>query len=64
MTMPKKGRREIIVNDTLYYWRIKRYTSVYIENARTGKNTTFHVPEYQEAVTPADVREIIIKRGL
>ncbi len=72
MTMPKKGRREIVVNNTLYYYKvgkIKRIpdsmfyeSTLVMENTETGKvvtQTNSDVNFESLKVTPKIVSEII-----
>jgi len=66
MTMPKKGRRELTIGDTKYYYMVKslgsKERSVVIQNANTLRShtTTFR----QSAVTPADVKQRIHESGI
>jgi len=60
--LPKKGRREITVDDVLYYYVIKPCISIVIQNSETGKKTMWYKefkPKWCTQMGPSDVAEII-----
>lgn len=64
--MPKKGRRELTVDDTLYHYTVKKVSrrerSVVIQNVSTLRIHTATLR--QEAVTPSDVKDVINDTGI
>jgi hypothetical protein len=63
---PKKGRRKIIVNDVLYYYKISGCITVVIQNSETNEIIKWH-KEWKEKwnmeLKPSDIREIISKHN-
>lgn len=64
MTMPKKGRREITVNDMVYHYKItgdsEHYRRILIQNTLTDNiyNEDF---DHVNRITPKDIRDIILE---
>jgi hypothetical protein len=60
MTMPKKGRREITVNNTLYHYKVRgNYDkTVSIQNTLTNI-CTIQTFSDKLSITPKDVKDII-----
>jgi len=63
MTMPKKGTRKIVVNNTIYKYMIKPYS-------RWGGSLTIEKPDgtyiskdIEGSITPSTVRSIIEKNS-
>jgi len=60
--LPKKGRREIMVNGVLYHYAISGCVSVVIRNSVTGKIIKWH-KEWKEKwkmqLKPSDIEKII-----
>lgn len=60
MTMPKKGRREITVNNTLYYYKVRGSydKTVSIQNTLTNI-CTIQTFNDKLSITPKDIKDII-----
>lgn len=61
--LPKKGRREIIVNDILYHYKISGCISVIIRNSVTGEIIKYYKeykPKWKIQFGPNDIKEIIL----
>jgi hypothetical protein len=62
--LPKKGRREIIVNDILYHYKISGCISIIIRNSVTGEIIKWY-KEYKKKWNiqfgPKEIREIILE---
>jgi len=60
--LPKKGRKEIVVNGVLYHYKISGCVSVVIRNSVTGKIIKWH-EEWKEKwkmqLKPSDIERII-----
>lgn len=64
--LPKKGRREIIVDDVLYHYKISGSISAVIRNSVTGEIFKHHEelkPKWRIQFKPSDVRNLIIKHN-
>ena len=62
--LPKKGRKEITVDNVLYHYVIKGYVRIIIRNSVTSKITEWYEdykPKWKIQVKPSDVAEIIRK---
>ncbi len=62
--LPKKGRRKIVVNDTLYHYIISGCISVVIRNSETGDIIKWWddwKPKWKQSLTPKVIRKIIIQ---
>jgi hypothetical protein len=60
--LPKKGRKEIIVDDVLYHYAVKPCISLIIRNSITGKITKWHQDcksKWGIQLKPSDVEKII-----
>ena len=60
--LPKKGRKEIIVEGVLYHYIIKGHVSLVIRNSVTGKITKWWEdwkPKRQCQLKPSDVEKVI-----
>lgn len=60
--LPKKGRRQITVNNVLYYYTISGSVSVVIQNSITNEIIKWHAewkPKWKMSLTPANIKMII-----
>lgn len=60
--LPKKGRREITVDNILYHYTISGHVSVVIRNSVTGKIIRWYEewkPKWKQRLTPSDIEKII-----
>lgn len=60
--IPKRKRRLIVVNNTLYEYAIIGHISVVIHNLSTNELIKWHTewkPKWKQALTPKAIREII-----
>jgi hypothetical protein len=67
MTMPRKNRRKIVVNDTLYHYKISGFVNISIHNTVTKKFFKCWEdwkPKWKMFVSPRDIREIILKNKI
>ena len=72
MTMPKKGRREIMVGGTKYHYIVRgdydNKLTVVIQNTASLRLYTHHLPVFEDGhytkVTPAIVKDVIEDTGL
>lgn len=67
MTIPKKKRKTIHLNNTEYEYAVGYHgESVYIKNTKTNKMHTegFCQSKTVCPITPSDVKAIIIEKGL
>ena len=62
MTMPKKNRRAITVNDTLYHYSVSAY-SITIHNIVTGEIIT-ESKDHKDTVFPSDIKYLINRKGM
>lgn len=61
--LPKKGRKEIIVNDVLYHYIIKGFVRAIIRNSATGKIIKWSEdvkPKWRVQIKPSDIKKIIL----
>ena len=66
MTMPKKGRREIIVDEILYHYKISGSTDIRIENTDTGESIEWsqdNKPKWRMKTSPGFIRHLIETNG-
>lgn len=64
--LPKKGRREIIVNDILYHYKISGCISIIIRNNSTGEIIKWYKeykPKWCTQFGPNEIRQIILKHN-
>lgn len=64
--LPKKGRKEIIVDGVLYHYLIRGYITVTIRNSNTGevfKHYEDWKPKWMNQMKPSDVEQIIRKHN-
>lgn len=64
--LPKKGRREIVVDNILYHYKITGSVSIIIRNSETGEIIKFYEdrkPKWKIPVTPEDIKNIIINHN-
>lgn len=60
--MPKKGRKEIIVENILYYYKISGCISIVIQNSETNEIIKWDKefkPKWKTQFGPSDIKEII-----
>ena len=60
--LPKKGRKEIVVDGVLYHYTVKGHVSLVIRNSVTGKITKWWEdwkPKWKCQLKPSDVEEVI-----
>ena len=60
--LPKKGRREITVDNVLYHYKISGCISVVIRNSITGKIIKWYEdwkPKWKMQLKPSDIEQII-----
>lgn len=60
--LPKKGRREITVDGTLYHYKVSGHVSVVIRNSETGEIIKWHEewkPKWRQQLKPSDIKNII-----
>lgn len=60
--LPKKGRKEITVDGILYYYTVKGYVTVTIQNSVTGEVFQYHEEwkeKWKSQMKPSDVEQII-----
>ena len=60
--LPKKGRRNIIVDDVLYHYMVKGYVHIVIQNTETQEmffSGEEWNPKWKQKMTPKMVRTII-----
>ena len=64
--MPKKGRKEITVDDVLYYYKISGCISIVIQNSETNeiiKWSKEFKPKWKTRFGPGDIKDIIEKNN-
>ena len=64
--MPRKGRREIIVDDVLYHYKISGSTLIRIENTDTGESIEWsqdNKPKWGMKTSPGFIRHLIETNG-
>lgn len=64
--LPKKRRKEIIVNNVLYHYIVNGYVTVTIRNNNTGEVFRHYddwKPKWNSQMKPSDVEQIIIKHN-
>lgn len=62
--LPKKGRKEIVVDDVLYHYKVSGSVQVIIRNSVSGeiiKHSEDWKPKWCLQMKPKDVEEIIRK---
>lgn len=60
--LPKKGRKEIVVDDVLYHYKVSGCVSVAIQNSETGEKFFWYEewkPKWKLGLKPSGIREII-----
>ena len=63
--LPKKGRKEIVVNGVLYHYLVRGHVTVTIRNSKTGEVFQHYEdwkPKWQLQMKPSDVEKIINER--
>lgn len=64
--IPKKKRRTIMVNGTVYEYCLSGFVNFYIKNLTTGKRATDFQdvePKWKVQITPKNVRDWILKHN-
>jgi len=67
MTIPKKKRRTIIVDETKWEYCISNFVSIYLKNLSTNEQYTWHVgikPKWGYQFTPKDIESLIREKSL
>lgn len=62
--LPKKGRKQIIVDNVLYHYLINGYVTVTIRNSNSGEVFQYHEewkPKWKNQMKPSNVEQIIKK---
>ena len=62
--LPKKGRKEITIDNVLYHYLIRGYVTVTIRNSNTGEVFQHYEdwkPKWNCQMKPSDVEQIIRK---
>jgi len=66
MAMPKKGRREINVDETIYHYKITGHINILIHNTETGKFIKWNQdnkPKWEMKTSPGFIRHLIETDG-
>lgn len=64
--LPKKGRKQIVVDDVLYHYKVSGSISVVIRNSVTGEIIKWWEdckPKWRIQLKPSDVKQIIQKHN-
>lgn len=65
--LPKKERKEIIVDDVLYHYLVRGYVTVTIRNSNTGEVFQYYEdwkPKWRNQMKPSDVEKIIREHNI
>jgi len=65
--LPKKNRRNIIVNDVLYHYIISGSINVVIQNTQTSNIFTHREDwklKWQRQMKPSDIKNLILKNNV
>lgn len=64
--IPKKGRRNITVNDVLYHYKVSNFNSVVIQNTETTEIIKWYEDwkiKWKIQIKPSLIKEIIEKHN-
>lgn len=65
--LPKKNRRNIIVNNVLYHYIISGSINVVIQNTQTSKIFKHYEdwkPKWQLQMKPSDIKQLILENNV